>query len=302
MHAQQQRLNQEFMERSSLHATLWTALQEVVPHWNPRITRRFIQNLIPIWRDDLMPRPAQLRYLQLAMRLGWFDEAASARKWTVFIDLLDALSTQPFSMTTSLNVFNLIAALPSLPPSLTWNARLNESLCTPHVADAAAIQDCIFHVLSASHHDDDASRPRRHIADQAYFHLFDNAPLSPTGKRWLEHPWSAHRLTPVALLEPFGKSPWSIVSKLGLDLAGRLVAYDLPRDQHTPIDTTRLPHFTPDIRSSEPLWETSTQHDPPPSLPSPFPPLLLGPWVVITPELVASITLTGAVALFRQSS
>lgn len=302
MHAQQQRLNQEFMEQSPLHASLWTALHEVVPHWNPRITRRFIQSLIPIWRDDLINQPSQLRYLQLAMRLGWFDEAASARKWTLFIELLENLTETP-STSTALNLFNLVAALPSLPPSLPLSDYLNAQLCAPDrdldVADAACITACVAHILSGDYATDGSLGSARDVKHRNYFHLFEKKAFSEYGKGWLTHPWRAHNLTPIALLEPFGKDPWALVSKIGLDLAGRLVAYDLPQDRHTIINIEQLALFEPDIRSSEPIWEKQTSsHEP---LPSTTHDLLLGPFVIASPTCVAGLTLTGAVALFQRS-
>lgn len=301
MHAQQQRLNQEFMERSPLHASLWHALYEVVPHWNPRITRRFIQTLIPIWREDLMAQKAQLRYLQIAMRLGWFDEAASARKWTLFIDLLEALPTQP-SLSTSLNLFNFIAALPTLPPSLQLDTYLSDRLCAPErpfeVADAALLGDCIHHVLCGDYATDGSIDTPAGVKHEHYFHLFEKKTYSDHGKRWIEHPWGAHGLFPLALIDPFGKDPWALVSTLGVDLAGRLVAYDLPQDRHTPIDTDHIALFEPQLRSSEPVWERDPSLQT--SLPSPCPSLLRD-LLVLSPNLVAGITLTGHVALFERS-
>ena len=298
MHAQQQRLTQEFMERSALHASLWTALHEVVPHWNPRITRRFIQTLIPLWQADLMDEAAQLRYLQLAMRLGWFDEAASARKWTLFIELLRSLPSPP-PMSTSLNLFNLIAALPQLPSSLQLNAFLDERLCDAlrALVDASTIRECVAHVLSADYASQESASSQHIVAHARYFHHFENKSFSEQGKRWLAHPWRAHQLTPLALMEPFGKEPWLMVSNLGLDTADRLVAYDLPQDRHTIIATQTLASFEPQLRSSEPIW--ASDHT---TIPSPDPNLLFDLILLPSPtKLAAAITITGAVALSQRS-
>lgn len=295
MKSKQEKLNQALIQTSELHAALWHSLQDVVPHWNPRITRAFIKDLVPLWQHDILEQPRQIRFLKLAMRLGWFDEAASATRWTLFIRLVQH-APAPITPITSVNLFNFVAALPDPSQLSSLDDYLSTQLLQPNITlDAHALTQCIHYLISG---ETSSSTPSRTIKNPEYFHHLDSTSLSHKGTHWLSLPWDTHKLTPLALIDPFGKQPWHFVSKLGMDPKHNLVAYNQPEDIHTiiPTHSDALLGYTPEPRLTEPLHLQQPNTTPSPQ-PSVVPTLFQ-----VGPHTLAGLTLDGSVALFLTDS
>lgn len=275
-----------------MHALLWETLAGVVPHWGEPLKRRWIRDFMPHWRVDLMEVARQQRYLHIAMRRGWFDEAQSARRWVAFIELLDAHPGKP-SPACTVNLFNLVAVLPVVPDDLRLPSSLKTLLYEGGVLTAATLTTCLEAL--GTEYSELADAPD---ATLKLYHVRQGRALTATGHALLHHAWREHGLAVVCVLEPFGLEPWHMVNALGLDARGQLIAYHRIENLSAELSLARdhVITFHGETRRHEP-----THLAQPDMRPSPYPAVL--PHTFDAGHgLRAGITSHGALALLAASS
>ncbi len=243
-------VTQRFLDVHPTHMLLWETLQQVVPHWNVKLKRRWIRDFMPYWRADLLDDTRQRRYLLIALRRGWFDEAAGARRWVTFIDQLAAHASL-ITPVSGVNLFNVLAALPVVPAGLQFGEPQRAAVFGDKVLDATALTACVEALMAEPGGDGS----RYEDATSALYHVRGERALTRHGSSWLEQSWGKYGLCPVALLEPFGMEPWAMVSELGVDKRGVLVAYH--RIENMMAELTTLPDhrfaFDGEPRRHEPV-------------------------------------------------
>lgn len=167
-----------------------------------------------------MPQSRQRRYLEIAMRRGWFDEAAGARRWVTFIELL-ATHTDMATPLQMVNLFNLVAALPVVPDGLVLSPAQRALIYGTRMLDVTQLTRCVVELMHSPGGDGGVMYDDTHHL----YHVLGGRACTPVGEAWLAQNWVVEGLKPVALLEPFGTEPWDMVSELGLNSEGVLVAY-----------------------------------------------------------------------------
>jgi len=204
---------------------LQDTVEAAVPQWPARLKRRWLHQFVPHWRPELVDETRLARYLAIALRRGWFDEATGARRWTLFVRYLEGAESRrsPISPAAAVNGFNLVAAVPVADYSCL-DALSASDWATLVEADGPLGAEALARLVRV------AQPIRRSAASRLsspIIRLLDGQVLHSRGRRWLGLDLSASGLRLVHIVEPFGLKAWDGVSEVGVD-GDALVAWSRP--------------------------------------------------------------------------
>ena len=208
------------------HIAIQALLDRTVPNWPKRLKTRWFRSFLPHWRADLLPEERLLRYLHIALRRGWFDEAAGALRWTAWNAALERAHQEQgiIPAHVALNLFNACAALPTLHNQLFSQLDHDAWRTLTHTQEALDAHALTTWVRAIS------TQLARQRDTPLIARIFHGQPVHPRAERW-QHLAASHEklgLTIVHIIEPFGSQSWEGVSALHLDASHRLVATSHP--------------------------------------------------------------------------
>jgi hypothetical protein len=198
---------------------LTAVLDRVVGHWSARSRRLFVARLAPHFECDVIGVERMARYLDIALRRGWFDTAVGAARWGLFTELLAVAGAElaDVSPACAVNLFN-VAAVADLGADLSLEALPWSGICrTPLDAEGLGLLLGHMGLLAGG----------RHGRCSSILRVSNGVSVHPRGSRWLGLDWGAHGLRLVHAVEPFGERSWDGVTEVGVE-RGELVAWSRP--------------------------------------------------------------------------